>query len=258
MALGDFVSDIDSTLAARFIASPNYDERADATVDILVLHYTGMPDAEGALARLCDPQAKVSSHYFVYENGEIVQLVSEARRAWHAGVSRWHHWTDINSRSIGIEIANPGHDGGCPPFPLPQIEAVIALGRDIAGRWPIPPEQVLAHSDIAPSRKQDPGEIFPWRLLAERGVGLWVEPGPVNSDPGELPEAERTAFLHALSSYGYGVALDQPDEVQAAVAAFQRHFRPSLINGVIDKSSAVSLRRLLLARSQNSNGFATN
>jgi N-acetylmuramoyl-L-alanine amidase len=135
---------------------------------------------------------------------------------------------------------------------------VIALCRDIVGRWPIPPEHVLAHSDIAPSRKQDPGEIFPWQRLAAEGVGLWVKPAPVDGTHAELPEDERTAFLHALSSFGYGVTLDQPGEVQAAVAAFQRHFRPSRVDGVIDPSSATTLRRLLMARSQNSNGFASN
>ena len=138
---------------------------------MLVLHYTGMPDAQGAIARLSDPRSQVSSHYLVDSEGSIFTLVDEARRAWHAGQSSWHGQTDLNSRSIGIEIDHPGHDGGNPPFPEAQVDAVIELCRGILARWPIPPARVLAHSDIAPARKQDPGERFPWACLHRAGVG---------------------------------------------------------------------------------------
>ena len=149
--------------------------------DMVLLHYTGDAESrEAACARLCDVDAAVSSHYLVYEDGHIDQLVQEERRAWHAGKSFWAGETDLNSRSIGIEIVNPGHDFGYPEFPEAQIAAVIALCRGIIARRPIPRDRVLAHSDVAPSRKQDPGEKFPWRLLADSGVGLWVEPAPIN------------------------------------------------------------------------------
>ncbi|GAA3848187.1 N-acetylmuramoyl-L-alanine amidase [[Pseudomonas] carboxydohydrogena] len=239
----------DSRFASRFLASPNFDERDGSPVDIVVLHYTGMPEEEAALARLCDPEAKVSSHYVVRESGEIVQLVAEDKRAWHAGVSRWREWTDINARSIGIEIVNPGHDGGCPPFPDVQIEAVIALTRDIATRRHIPRDQVLAHSDIAPQRKQDPGEWFPWERLAAEGVGLWVEPVPPFDEAFEAKPRELDAFVEALATYGYGVELSDPCETkQAIVAAFQRHFRPIRVDGRVDRSSIDTMLRLLMAR----------
>lgn len=241
----------DSWLASCFIASPNFDERGGSPVDIIVLHYTGMPEEKAALARLCDPEAKVSSHYVVRQNGEIVQLVAEDKRAWHAGVSRWREWTDINARSIGIEIVNPGHDGGCPPFPDVQIDAVIGLCRDIAVRRNIPRDQVLAHSDIAPLRKQDPGEWFPWRRLAAEGVGLWVEPVPFSDEKFEASPRELDAFVEALATYGYGVALSDPCETkQVIVAAFQRHFRPIRVDGRVDRSSIGTMLRLLMARQE--------
>ena len=168
----------DSSVVERVTVSPNHDERKGfARPDMIVLHYTGMEFAHEALYRLCDPKARVSSHYFVHENGSIVQMVPESRRAWHAGLSSWHGETDINSRSIGIEIANRGHDFGYPDFPRRQIAAVITLCRGILTRHVIRPDNVVAHSDVAPSRKQDPGEKFPWRLLSDSGVGLWVEIG---------------------------------------------------------------------------------
>ena len=241
----------DSWLASCFIVSPNFDERGGSPVDIIVLHYTGMPEEEAALARLCDPEAKVSSHYVVRENGEIVQLVAEDKRAWHAGVSRWREWTDINARSIGIEIVNPGHDGGCPSFPDVQIDAVIGLCRDIAVRRNIPRDQVLAHSDIAPLRKQDPGEWFPWRRLAAEGVGLWVEPVPFSDEKFEASPRELDAFVEALATYGYGVTLSDPCETkQVIVAAFQRHFRPMRVDGRVDRSSIGTMLRLLMARQE--------
>src|SRR5687768_1791753 len=170
----------DSSVVAEVVASATHDERKNGRApDIILLHYTGMQSAEEALERLCSPESKVSSHYFVFEDGRIVQSVPESRRAWHAGVSHWAGETDINSSSIGIEIANPGHDFGYPDFPKRQIAAVIALCRGIITRRGIRPERVLAHSDVAPSRKQDPGEKFPWRLLAESGVGIWVKPARI-------------------------------------------------------------------------------
>src|SRR5882724_3577295 len=167
----------DTTLVRSVIPSPNHDART-APVDILLLHYTGMQSGVTACERLCDASANVSSHYLVYEDGRVDQLVPEARRAWHAGVSSWKGETDINSRSIGIEIVNPGHEFGYRDFPEAQIEAVKTLCRDIVARHTIPAARVLAHSDVAPARKEDPGEKFPWDRLAAAGIGLWVAPAP--------------------------------------------------------------------------------
>ncbi|RTL51933.1 MAG: N-acetylmuramoyl-L-alanine amidase [Bradyrhizobiaceae bacterium] len=208
-----------------------------------------MPTADGALMRLCAPDAKVSSHYLVRENGEIIQLVSEDRRAWHAGLSSWKGVTDINSRSIGIEIVNAGHDGGCPDYPDVQIESVIALCRDIMSRWPIPQHQVLAHSDVAPTRKQDPGEYFPWDRLHQNGVGLWVD----DTSPGDITPAgpqERARFLQALEAYGYGVVASggEDDNTEAVIAAFQRHFRPGLVSGIADVATIARLDQLMRAQ----------
>jgi len=220
---------------------------------MIVLHYTGMKDGAAALARLCDPEAKVSSHYLVYEDGRVAQLVAESRRAYHAGLSSWHGCVDINSRSIGIEIVNGGHDYECPEFPDAQIVAVIALCRDIQARWPIRPENVVAHSDVAPARKRDPGERFPWRTLFEGGVGLWVEPAPW-SNGDVLQRGDRgsdvRALKAALADWGYGVPLtgDYDDATCEVVTAFQRHFRPQCVDGVADASTRQTLRRLLEAR----------
>src|SRR6266404_7862501 len=171
----------DTSIASDVIPSANHGERSKGRQpDMIVLHYTGMPDVEGALARLCTAGSEVSAHYVVMEDGHIVQCVPEARRAWHAGAASWAGETDINSCSIGIEIANPGHDHGYPDFPRRQIAAVTALCRSILTRYRIPPHRVLGHSDVAPARKRDPGEKFPWRLLAGSGIGLWVDPAPIN------------------------------------------------------------------------------
>src|SRR5215475_6280644 len=195
----------DSPLVARVVASPNREARVDvAKPDILLLHYTGMATTQAALERLCNPKARVSSHYLVFEDGEIVQLVPESRRAYHAGESSWEGTTDINSRSIGIEIGNKGHDFGCPEFPDVQIAAVIALCRDIVARWSIAPRHVLAPSDVAPLRKRDPGEAFPWARLAAAGVGLWVEPAPIEEGPALCPgdHGEAVARLqHMLAGF---------------------------------------------------------
>ena len=170
----------DSSIASDVIPSPNFGERnKGASPDMILLHYTGMPDVEGAIAQLCTPGTDVSAHYIVLEDGRIVQCVPEAKRAWHAGASDWAGEDDINSCSIGIEIVNRGHDWGYPDFPLRQIAAVIALCRGIMLRRNVPAHRVLAHSDVAPSRKKDPGEKFPWHSLANSGVGHWVQPAPI-------------------------------------------------------------------------------
>ncbi|MDQ3557752.1 MAG: N-acetylmuramoyl-L-alanine amidase [Pseudomonadota bacterium] len=232
--------------------SPNHGERTPGPIDILLLHYTGMPGrAEAALRWLCSPKSQVSCHYFVFEDGRVVQLVPEDRRAWHAGASLWAGEADINSRSIGIEIANHGHPGGLPEYPDAQIEALIALCREIVGHHPIPPHRILAHSDVAPGRKLDPGEHFPWRRLALADIGHWVEPADVEDgrslrrgDAGPATEA----FQAMLALYGYGLALDGRfgPRTEDVVAAFQRHFRPARVAGVADRSTIRTLHRLLI------------
>jgi N-acetylmuramoyl-L-alanine amidase len=240
----------DSVLVNEVKPSPNQDERLLAA-DILLLHYTGMASTSAAMERLCDPAAKVSSHYVVEEGGNIIQLVPEARRAWHAGLSSWEGVTDINSRSVGIEIANPGHSFGYPDFPEAQIAAVIALCRDIVARRGIRADRVLAHSDVAPQRKLDPGEKFPWMRLHRAGVGAWVTPplpcGAVLA-PGNRG-LEVFKLQSALRDYGYGIeATGVYDELtEAVVAAFQRHFRPDCIDGRADASTSETLRALLAA-----------
>jgi N-acetylmuramoyl-L-alanine amidase len=245
----------DSCVVAEVRPSPNHSERKDGALpDMIVLHYTGMRDNEAAIRQLCTPASEVSAHYVVLQDGCIVQLVAEPRRAWHAGVSSWAGENDINSRSIGIEIANPGHDHGYPDFPKRQIAAVTALCRSIFTRHQIPADRVLAHSDVAPARKQDPGEKFPWKVLADSGIGLWVNPAPVTQTGpiyvlGETnPAIEEIQRL--LARYGYGVTatgyLD--GTTRDAVAAFQRHFRPIRFDGVVDVSTTATLKALLAAR----------
>ncbi len=241
----------DSPLAARFVASPNFGERrGHGGPNALVLHYTGMPTAESALKLLVDPAAEVSAHYFVHEDGEILQLVAESARAWHAGTGFWKGETDMNSASIGVEIVNPGHDGGSPPFPDPQIEATIALARDIVARWSVRPERVLAHSDIAPTRKRDPGEAFPWDRLHGAGVGHWVAPAPVTGGPlfATAEEGPPVRALQAmLALYGYGLELSgvYDRHTRAVVTAFQRHFRPARVDGEADASTVATLKALI-------------
>jgi N-acetylmuramoyl-L-alanine amidase len=246
----------DSPLVDEVTPSPNQEPRKlDGPADILLLHYTGMDSTDAALARLTSADAKVSSHYLVRETGRVLQLVPEVRRAFHAGVSSWEGTTDINSRSIGIEIANPGHDQGCPEFPEPQILATIALCQDIIRRRNIRPDRVLAHSDVAPARKRDPGEKFPWGRLAAAGVGLWVEPAPIV--PGEALGAadqggEVVALQRDLASYGYGIAVDGVfgDMTGEVVTAFQRHFRPVRVDGRADPSTRETLKALLAAKAR--------
>jgi N-acetylmuramoyl-L-alanine amidase len=202
---------------------------------MVVLHYTGMPTAADALARLRDPEAKVSAHYMVDEDGRVLRLVPEERRAWHAGLSYWKGERDINAVSIGIEIVNPGHDWGYRPFPSEQVEAVIQLLDEVRGRWEIPDSRIIAHSDVAPERKQDPGELFPWRRLAEAGHGLWFDPEPAPGGPlGEGAEGTAVFALQAgLHRLGYEpLPTGRYDEDTArTVAAFQRHWRPERVDG---------------------------
>jgi N-acetylmuramoyl-L-alanine amidase len=231
--------------------SPNHGPRAAGKpIDILLLHYTGMKSEEGALAWLASPQSNVSAHYFVGEDGAIVQMVDEAERAWHAGASFWAGERDINTRSIGIEIANPGHEFGYRSFPLAEVAAVVALCRDILARHPIPPQRVLAHSDVAPLRKEDPGELFPWGELNADGVGHWVMPEAVVAGPelklGDSGEAVAN-LKQRFRSYGYGLGAesDFDEEMAAVVRAFQRHFRPALVDGIADVSTIATLDRLI-------------
>jgi len=230
--------------------SPNHGERAGGRrPSILLLHYTGMLTAGAAIDRLCDPAAGVSSHYVVDEDGSIVRLVDEDRRAHHAGVSRWAGDEDVNSASIGIEIVNPGHEHGYRDFPAAQIDAVVALSRRIVDRWSIAPERVLGHSDVAPERKTDPGERFPWPRLAAAGIGHWVAPEPITDGPSyrQGDEGQPVSALQAfLGHYGYGLPLTGvfDEQTVAVVTAFQRHFRPALVDGVADRSTVLTLKRL--------------
>jgi N-acetylmuramoyl-L-alanine amidase len=220
--------------------SPNFDARPPAMpIDILVLHYTGMETGAAAVARLCDPAAKVSAHYTVDEDGTIFSHVSEDRRAWHAGVSYWAGACDINARSIGIEIVNPGHEFGYRPFPPAQVAAVIHLGKEIVARHGIANARVLAHSDVAPGRKIDPGELFPWGTLALCGIGLW---------PQTRKAKLSVSFEDSLRAFGYGLAPDVDVPAKSVIGAFQRHFRPSKIDGVADKECAAILAALLVSK----------
>ncbi len=244
----------DSACVAKLHPSPNHGERKDGKrPDSLVLHYTGMVDGPAALHQLCNPLAQVSSHYFAFEDGRIWQLVPEQRRAWHAGAGCWQGERDMNSASIGIEIVNPGHDHGYVPFSQAQIAAVTALCRDIVTRWSIRPDRVIAHSDMAPKRKRDPGELFPWDRLAAEGVGHWVEPHPIASgrffQRGEegMPIEALQAML-ALYGYDLPVSGVFDEMTEFTVIAFQRHFRPERVDGIADRSTIETLRDLIKAR----------
>ena len=216
----------------RQAPSPNHDERPPGTpTDILLLHYTGMQSAEAAIARLRDPAARVSSHYVVEEDGLVWQLVPEQRRAWHAGVSSWRGDTVLNGRSVGVEIVNPGHEWGYRAFPALQMAAVCELCLGILARHPIPARNVIGHSDVAPDRKDDPGELFDWAGLAANGVGLWPR-----------AEGEAVADVAAgLSAIGYRT--DLPQDV--LLRAFQRHWRPERVDGAADASTRARLGAML-------------
>ncbi|RYD54294.1 MAG: N-acetylmuramoyl-L-alanine amidase [Sphingomonadales bacterium] len=219
--------------------SPNFNERK-LPVSMIVLHYTGMTSGEAALERLRDPMAEVSAHYLVEEDGRIFRLVDEDKRAWHAGRAHWRGITDVNSASVGIEIVNPGHEHGYRNFTDAQMSAVIPLVAEIKARHAITRGNVVGHSDVAPARKQDPGELFNWHALARLRLAL---PRPTKNlvDPG-WPDA---GFMLALERFGY----DVEDRV-AAVTAFQRRFRPEMIDGEIDGECRCLLLALLLPKPQ--------
>jgi N-acetylmuramoyl-L-alanine amidase len=212
-------------------SSPNFDARGGVPVDILVLHYTGMQSGAAALSRLCDPVAKVSAHYMIDEDGTAYSIVPEKMRAWHAGISYWAGARDVNVRSIGIELVNPGHEFGYRPFPAVQIAALVELAQGILARHPVPAWRVLGHSDVAPMRKDDPGELFPWAQLADEGIGLWP---PMGNDPGEA------AVRYLLTRHGY----DPEAELEKTIVAFQRHFRPSRVDGIADAETRQMLSGL--------------
>lgn len=241
----------DSPIVTAIAPSPNHGERRGGRPDMLLLHYTGMSDGAHALARLRDPAAEVSCHYLVHEDGRVSQLVAEDRRAWHAGVGSWAGDDDVNSRSIGIEIQNAGHPGGLPPYPVRQVEAVIRLSADICRRRSIRPDRVLAHSDVAPGRKEDPGELFPWDRLHAAGIGHWVRPAPLAAGPAPADRGAAVEEMQRrLALYGY--ALEPTgvfDEATAlVVTAFQRHFRPERVDGRADLSTLATLDELLRTR----------
>lgn len=213
--------------------SPNHDAR-NAPIDMLVMHYTGMENASFALSRLCDPHAKVSSHYTIDEDGTIYAHVPESRRAWHAGTSFWAGETNVNARSIGIELVNPGHEFGYHPFAQAQIVSLTALCQDILRRHAICRARVLAHSDVAPARKEDPGELFPWQRLAAAGIGLW-------------PRPYGNSAAKDLAQFGYDLNVPQ----HKLISAFQRHFRPSNLNGIWDPECGAILGGLLAALHQD-------
>ena len=240
---------IGTGLACALALSANAEpRRGGRAVDMLVLHYTGMESAAAARERLCSDQSGVSCHYLVDEDGAITQMVSEDLRAWHAGQSFWRGETDSNSRSIGIEIHNPGHALGYRDFPEAQMRAVTALCLDIMARHAIPPRNVLAHSDVAPGRKIDPGERFDWRGLHGEGVGHWVEPEPCG-DMTPLGTEALAELQHLLGAYGYAIAATGLHDAQTArvTDAFHRHFRPERIGPVADRSTLLTARRLVAA-----------
>lgn len=228
--------------------SPNFDART-APPSILVLHYTGMQTGEEAIARLRDPEAKVSSHYVVEEDGRIFSLVAEERRAWHAGVSFWRGRRNVNGDSIGVEIVNPGHEFGYRAFPEAQVAAVIDLVADIRTRWTIEDRDIVGHADVAPARKEDPGELFPWKRLAEAGHGLWAEAPAAPGAP--IGEGEEGAAVFALQAGFTRLGYDLPPsgrfdaDTAAVVRAFQRHWRQERVDGMADGETRARLIALL-------------
>ena len=237
------------------IPSPNFNDRPDnVPIDLLVMHYTGMVGFDQALQRLCDPDYKVSSHYLVDEDGKIVRLVDEKKQAWHAGVSCWCGRAALNENSIGIEIVNPGHEFGYREFPKKQMEAVLELSSDIVSRHKILPRNIVGHSDIAPTRKKDPGELFDWRFLATNGIGLYPDikakkiknPDKVIAAPGDQ-NLQVKGLQENLSKYGYYVKADgyYGDKTEAAVVAFKRHFIQDSINAFWDHKDMAAMEMLL-------------
>ena len=242
---------IDTSLYKRVQLSPNINERqGHKSISILLLHYTGMESAEKACDWLCRAESQVSCHYLVDEQGGIVQMVDEGKRAWHAGVSNWRGDEDVNSASIGIEIQNPGHGLGYHQFPATQMQAVVVLCKDIIARNKIEPRNVLAHSDVAPGRKIDPGEKFDWGYLHECGVGHWVKPEAISGgsflQEGDVGDPV-LALQTLLKFYGYGLeasgTFDKP--TRTVIEAFQRHFRQARVDGIADASTVATLHSLL-------------
>lgn len=247
--------------------SPNFNDRREA-LDMLVLHYTGMADGPSALERMRDPEASVSAHYMVEEDGRIFQLVAEDKRAWHAGVSRWQGDEDLNSRSIGIEIVNGGHnvplpDGTLPPFPEVQIDAVIALCQAILSRYDIPQSRIVGHSDIAPDRKEDPGEHFPWKRLSEHGIGFWPE-YPEERELTKLSERDLplklgakdkrvTSLQEDLQAIGYPIELSGAcdEQMEKVITAFQRRWNQSDVSCVVDPLTFALIRRVAAFASES-------
>ena len=219
--------------------SPNFDDRT-LPVTMLVLHYTGMPDAASAIDWMTNPASKVSAHYCVTEDGQVIRMVGEDKRAWHAGLAYWRGITDINSASVGIEIVNPGHEWGYRPFPEEQISALIPLVADIVKRHGITRGNIVGHSDVAPARKQDPGELFPWHRLARLRLAL---PRPTKNLMD--PHWSDGGFLLALERFGYDITEPVP-----AIRAFQRRYRPEMIDGIIDGECRSILLALLLPQPQ--------
>ena len=230
------------------LPSPNFDARR-APPDMVILHYTGMQTGEAAIARLRDPKARVSAHYVVEEDGEVFRLVPEERRAWHAGKSFWRGETDCNARSIGIEIVNPGHEWGYRAFPDHQVEAVIGLLDGIRSRWEVPDGRIIGHSDVAPDRKEDPGELFPWKRLAEAGHGLWAEPAAAPGAALDIGDEGPGVFIFqaGLTKLGYDAAPSGQFDAATAtiVRAFQRHWRPERIDAIADGETRARLMALL-------------
>lgn len=225
--------------------SPNFDDRKQGKIKYLIMHYTGMASGKEAIDRLCDPDASVSAHYVVEENGDVYSLVDEDKRAWHAGVSKWEDDQDINDLSIGIEIVNPGHpypgyESVYTPFPDAQMKALIDLATEIVKRYHINPCYILGHSDIAWRRKIDPGELFDWALLAKHELGLW--PTTINMD--QDTEINEFKFRQNLEKFGYDIG-GSGEDLTNLISAFQRHFRQKNIDGVIDKETFLILDALV-------------
>jgi len=221
--------------------SPNFDARPEGqAIDMIVVHYTGMETAAAALERLCDEAASVSAHYVIEEDGRLHRLVPDQARAWHAGVSYWQGLSGVNGCSIGIELVNPGHEFGYRAFPEAQMVALDALLNLLVAKYQVRADRVIGHSDVAPTRKQDPGELFPWNRFAAQGVGLAVPEGATFAD--ETPVDDHSELVNCLRIIGYDLEVPQ-----AALGAFQRHFRPALINGIVDEGTVRAARLVAAA-----------
>lgn len=233
--------------------SPNFSDRTDSNdIDLLVLHYTGMKSADDALARMCDKASEVSAHYMIDEDGTVFSLVPEEKRAWHCGISCWHGKASLNDTSIGIELVNPGHEFGYRPFPDTQMDALITLAKDIIDRHGILPRNVVGHSDIAPTRKEDPGELFDWKGIAWEGIGLWPETKKIRNPhdmllkPGE-EDVGVGRVQKMLADFGYHLRVDgfYGEKTEAVIKAYKRHFVPEVVNIVWDRLAEERLMKLL-------------